>query len=288
MSYETLFTVRVLHPFYAAGRGGARGRIAARLASDSATRRLLAARRCVARPIPGGVVVARELDAASTPRVPADGAVFRFRLAPVDGDFAAVTDLSELAALAAPLYTNRGLAAGPEPGALRLIADPDRRRLPPGTLAEVEILVDAAVPTPAAWTVDLRPRRRPWVYYCLTDLEGDADTLELVDAVPANGEEPLVFELQTGADPDDPIARQLAERCAPLRLLRFASTTDVAARPRPRRHLELRLAGARRRGPLPNPSPRRLTRLRRDGDPRPQPALYRIVRVFTHSPQPME
>ncbi len=283
-SWETLFTVRVRHPFYAGGRGGAWGRIAAGLASDPATRRLLAARRCVGRPIPGGVMVARELDAAGAPRVPADGATFRFRLAPADGDFASVTDLSELAALESPLYTNRDLAGGPEPGALRLIAGPDRRRSPPGTVAEVEILVDAAAPAPAAWTVDLRPRRRPWVFYCLTDLEGDADTFELVDAVPANGEEPLVFERQAGADPGDPIARQLAERFAPLRLLRFVSTLDVVSRSRPRRHLELRLDGVRRRGPLPNPALRRLTRLRRDGDSQPRPALYQIVRILTHSP----
>ncbi len=289
MRYQPLFTLRVRHPYY--GGPGTGGRIAARLAADATTRRRLAGRRCVARSIPGGVVVSRELDAAGAPRVPANGAAFRFRLEPVDQDFTQVTDLSDLAVLEAEgqaaLYTNRDLAAATEPRALELIGQP-HRRLPSGILAEVEVEIPAGdtVPAPADWTVELRASRLPWIYYCLTDLAADRDTLELVDAVPPNGEEPLLFERRELDDPGDPIARQLAAGCAPLRLLSFVSTLDVVCRPRPRRHLELRQGGVRRRGPLPNPSPRRLTRLRRSSEPRPRPALYQIVRILT--PQTME
>lgn len=107
MKYETLFTLELLHDYYADRRCGD-----FLLEPTTATQKLLANARCVLKPFSNGLRVLMPVDFIA---LPAD-AVFGFQLRLQNPNFALFTDLSEVAGAAALLYRNNGAASQLQPG----------------------------------------------------------------------------------------------------------------------------------------------------------------------------
>ena len=87
-----------------------------------ATQKLLENQRCVLKTMPNGVRILIAVTEQNTEFIPlAKDVVFAFHLRLRNPDFALFTDLTELAQVGAPLYTNAELSPG-QPGQLRLVS----------------------------------------------------------------------------------------------------------------------------------------------------------------------
>ena len=205
-------------------------------------------------------------------------AALRVHLVPIDPGFPLWTDLAELAALAAPLYTHGA------PGQPLTLLDQDP---PPGrprdALAAVEVRPGAAVPeqTPEL-EVTFQARSARWAYYCVTDLEAaDDDPLEIFADGPVSFGAENRRELTEQPDPEDRIAAQLAARYGDRRRIRFLSDQPVDCRQHPQATVELRRKGQRVAGPLATPPVANHSTVR-PTDQEPEESLFQIVKYLAN------
>ncbi|MCA9693852.1 MAG: hypothetical protein R3A51_17700 [Nannocystaceae bacterium] len=276
MNYAPLAALRIVHPYYPLGRCPE-----VDVAPTPAGARALAGHRLLLRPTFDGAIVLAPLDERGAPLIAyAAGLSIDLELRPRSSALAACTDLSELAALAAPRFTN----ADAPSGALTLADGPGPRAR--GALAEVSLTgVSAAWLTsgPATFDVPLAPRRARWVYYFVTDIPDP--TITLVDQASA----PIRFgagaELDVELDARDSRARELAGRYPGARRIRFISDELVPCREAPLRTLELRAADQRLNITVPPPSLESSSLLEDTLEPIPQrrAALFHVVKHLTHA-----
>lgn len=107
MKMLPLFDLYLGHPYYDDGRS-----TDFTIDANQGTLKLLNNHRCLLKPTPHGIRVLISVADDGSPFLPiSQNAVFGFHLRLQNPDFALFTDLSELAGLAAPLYTNAGLSS---------------------------------------------------------------------------------------------------------------------------------------------------------------------------------
>jgi hypothetical protein len=108
MRVEPLFDIGIAHAFYEGGGGGD-----LMILPTAATAAFMRGHGLGARPFGDRLRVYRELDSAGAQRSPVDGtARLTFGLALGEPAFPSFTDMTPLAALSAPLFTNAGLPKG--------------------------------------------------------------------------------------------------------------------------------------------------------------------------------
>jgi len=182
-------------------------------------------------------------------------------------------------------------------------AEPDARFtvryqvLPPlrrGVLADVEIQIDETLPGPGEGTAEFEiafpAKQLRWAYYCVTNLNGLRNTVEIVDAA-ANETRAIRFSgtpLDQDSGRQDEIARSLAEQYPEMKRYRFISDETVPCRQTPRASLRLQVAGqdpspAALISALPNPALRNLTSFVLGDQAVRQEALFQIVKYLPHS-----
>ena len=176
-------------------------------------------------------------------------------------------------------------------GAAFQISYPTRPESPRGALAEIALVLDAALLAPAASpravVVPLAAAAAHWAYYVVMDYAGDVSTLRIVDATAGNGPRAIAFgdagrtDLTQTPDPTDAAGLDLLRRNPGRRVVRLVSDAPVPAREIPLRQLELRLADTRLAAALRNPRPDRFVALRTA--PAPAPAaivLYDVLMLL--------
>lgn len=117
MKYLPIFTLYLNHAYYADQRCSD-----FRLAPTPATQRLLDNFRCILKPFPNGIRILTTVADDGAPLIPLQkGMTFAFQLWLQNANFALFTDLTELAGIAAPVYTNDQVSAG-DPVELTLVS----------------------------------------------------------------------------------------------------------------------------------------------------------------------
>lgn len=284
MKFLPLFEVRVTHTFYLNGRCTG---VTVRPTAD--TQRLLANHRCMWKAYPDGGVVLTPVAGDDNPflRIAA-GAVFTFDLLVDDSDFPLFTDLSDVLASPAPVFSTRGTASHT---LLLRTADPTpTERRPAGALAEVEIVnrapqLEPARPVPAeppVMRIAFSAKRARWAYYVVTDIASPTATLSIANGDSAATVDDPAFgsvapTLLGGEDVNDPLVARLSRQYNELNRVRFLSDDAVLCRQKSRDRLVLRNNGDALIEPLPNPSPRSFSTIG-EGD---EPSLFYVVRYVT-------
>lgn len=281
MKYAALLHVELFHSFYSDA-------LCPDLvvAPSPETARLLRSHRCLWSAVPSGLrVMTAQASGSDQPLVSiAPGTVLRFHLELQNSDFALITDLAAVSALAVPLFSNASLPAGQ--GGELVLSRGAGAPLPRAVLAAVELRLagHGIGPTAPQFRLAFQAKTARWAYYCITDLPTSGDELTIADAQPG-GPPALLFsdgnrtKLDGLADPVDPVAVQFVGRYPGMRCVRIVSDAAVACRQEPRKYLELRRGSERLLGPLPNPSVRNVVRM---GSPHPpEDFLFQIVKYRT-------
>lgn len=259
MKHATLISLRIQHAFY---RDGCCPDFRVVVSEDTA--RVLRNHRCLFLARDDGFVIATELADSTHPFAPLPSQTeLRFYLQLQNPDFSRMTDLSKLAAVAAPCFTNVGAAAGSD-GTVLVLAAPESSAasLPQAAFAELLLRCDSTLGQ--SFRLTFAARRMRWAYYCVVDQIPSGVNLRIVDASPSGTSDVLSFadsnrtDLGSHPDPDDAIGQQLASRFPTMRRIRLLSDSPVACRQEARKYLELRLADERIVAPLPNPSLRNM------------------------------
>jgi hypothetical protein len=179
------------------------------------------------------------------------------------------------------------------PGETFAITYPIEPRLERGVYADVEIYnhdsLLAIEEGPVEFQIAFSAKQARWKYYFITDLKSTADGFRIVNADPASEVSVPVFGdenrryLNQDPDPQDDLAKELAEQYPKMQRFRFVSDDLVACRQAARKYLELHMDDNRLFGAIPNPSIRNYskTEAKAEATLHPQDALFHVVKYIT-------
>jgi hypothetical protein len=284
MKFFPVFSLQLLHPYYRDGR-----------CSDFVieptleTQRLLKNHRCVLKTAPNGVCILISGNAQHVPLISLQkGMVFSFHLRLQTSDFALFTDLSEITAKPAPLYTNAETSATSN-SQLSLVSR--MSKLEGGVFADVEINVTDSLQDltaePVEFSIMFTAKQARWAYYCVTDLNGAGDQLRIVDSDVS----PVVFSdtnrihLNQQPDPTDTVAVALGARYPEKQRFRFVSDNLIPCQQTARKGLQLQLGANRLAEALPNPPLQNYSTMAvAEGQTsQPQNILFQVIKYFPHT-----
>lgn len=282
MKFLPLIRLHIRHSYYTDGRCPD---FDIRPAAD--TERWLKNQRCVLKSLADSVQVFMAVNPDDTPFIPLpDTAVFHFYLYSKNPDFALFTDLSPMAAIPDPLYTNHTPGSGNvEP--LTLVSRQTHALPPPpkGFFAEAAISYShAQVESAPSFQINFAAKQARWRYYVIAD-HPDAQ-FQIQD----NATTPLTFSdanrthLNQQPDSADEIAQTLAAQYPNKQYYRFLSDDLIVCYQQARKSLQLHLNGNQIAGTLPNPSLRSATMamVTQNNITQKEATMFEVIKYFTH------